>query len=99
MLKVFPQDLAKPIDASYLRMIVRRIRSNANKKRKATGGDSPEAKAGTAEAGASAKKRKLEAKLAEMDDSAPPPMLEVRVPGKGVAFPVIDFVAKDFKAK
>lgn len=101
MVKAFPKDLAEPIDASYLRMIVRRVRQAANKRRKAAG--EATARAGGAntnkspKAAVATKKRKIEAKLAEMDDNAPPPMLEVRVPGKGVAFPAMHFDAKDFE--
>mmetsp|Transcript_37220 Transcript_37220/g.75814 ORF Transcript_37220/g.75814 Transcript_37220/m.75814 type:complete len:124 (-) Transcript_37220:46-417(-) len=101
MVKAFPKDLAEPIDASFLRMIVRRVRQAANKRRKAAGGAT--ARAGRAntskptKAAVATKKRKIESKLAEMDDNAPPSMLEVRVPGKGAAFPAIHFDAKDFE--
>lgn len=102
MLKVFPKDLAEPIDASYLRMVVRKVRQRAQKKRKAGGGGGGGSGGNTnksAEAGgaAAAKKRKLEAKLAELDDNAPPPTLEVRVPGRGVSFPTFHYNAKDFE--
>ena len=44
-----------------------------------------------------AKAAALEAKLAEMDGKAPPPMLEVCVPGKGGEFPTIEFDEADFE--
>ena len=41
MIKVFPKDLETPIDAAYLRLLVRRKRQNQNKKVKGPGSQSP----------------------------------------------------------
>ncbi len=108
IIKAFPKDLQAPIDLAYIRKIVRNYKKTAKYKNKLeklekekakakAGGGSPR-KSGTSPAKSpEAKRRRLEAKLAEMDGKAPPPMLEICVPGKGGAFPKIDFDEKDFE--
>lgn len=104
IIKAFPKDLETPIDLGYLRKIVRNYKKSAKYKRKlekvekekAKAGGSPRKMASPAKS-PEAKRRRLEAKLAEMDDKAPPPMLEVCVPGKGGEFPTIDFDETDFE--
>lgn len=103
IIKAFPKDLETPIDLGYLRKIVRNYKKSAKYKRKleklekekAKAGGSPRKIASPAKS-PEAKKRRLEAKLAEMDGKAPPPMLEVCVPGKGGEFPTIEFDETDF---
>jgi len=104
IIKAFPKDLEVPIDLAYLRKIVRNYKKSAKYKRKLeklekekskAGGSSP--RKGTSPAKSpETKRRRLEAKLAEMDGKAPPPMLEICVPGKGGEFPTIEFDEKDF---
>ena len=104
IIKAFPKDLETPIDLGYLRKIVRNYKKSAKYKRKleklekekAKAGGSPRKMASPAKS-PEAKRRKLEAKLAEMDGKAPPPMLEVCVPGKGGEFPTIEFDEADFE--
>jgi len=108
IIKAFPKDLEVPIDLAYIRKIVRNYKKTAKYKNKLeklekekakakAGGGSPR-KSGTSPAKSpEAKRRRLEAKLAEMDGKAPPPMLEICVPGKGGEFPKIEFDERDFE--
>jgi len=104
IIKAFPKDLDTPIDLSYLRKIVRNYKKSAKYKRKLEKSEKEKAKAGgsprkmaSPAKSPEAKRRKLEAKLAEMDGKAPPPMLEICVPGKGREFPNIELDEKDFE--
>ena len=108
IIKAFPKDLQVPIDLAYIRKIVRNYKKTTKYKNKLeklekekakekAGSGSPR-KSGTSPAKSpEAKRRRLEAKLAEMDGKAPPPMLEICVPGKGGLFPKIDFDERDFE--
>ena len=95
MLKRFPQDLVTPIDVAFIRKIVRRVRQNAQKRRKSKGdGESipgspaPTVKDNDADA--------AKEELVKVDANAPSQTIEVRVPGKGTKFPSAPFNEDDF---
>mmetsp|Transcript_21973 Transcript_21973/g.64972 ORF Transcript_21973/g.64972 Transcript_21973/m.64972 type:complete len:740 (-) Transcript_21973:234-2453(-) len=96
----FPPDLAIPIDVVELRKVVRRTRQNISKRRKSaaailgSGGSDGDGGAGTLGGAAAAKRRTYEDRLADIE--APPPMLQLRLPGKGTTFPSIQFDDDDF---
>ena len=88
MVDVFPnKELATPVDAVFLRLVVRRSRCNAKKKLQRTQliletSSSPITPKNTGNALA--------------DPEEPPHDLELHVPGKGTHFPTIPFNLSDF---
>jgi len=91
MLAEFPKNLLHPIDAIFIRKVVRRNRQNANKRLKALAANGATTSAATSavtgEKSESTKKKQ------------PTKMIELTVPGKGVNFPSFYFVKDDFERK
>ena len=88
LLKEFPKDLAHPIDASYLRKVVRRARQNSSKRRKVAMEKKP-----TIPTDEPKKKKR---KKSHHDSNAPDSKITLNVPVRGQIFPPISFNKADF---
>ena len=96
MLKEFPKDLLIPIDAVFLRKLVRRTRQNTNKRLKAlaAAGESAEgANAGTGSGSGTGTVVKKE------NEDIPPETVELNVPLVSTVFPTLKFDECDFTRK
>uniref|UniRef100_A0A7S2UN61 Uncharacterized protein n=1 Tax=Attheya septentrionalis TaxID=420275 RepID=A0A7S2UN61_9STRA len=89
MVNVFPnKELATPVDVVFLRLVVRRSRSNAKKKLQRT--------QQILETCSSPTTTKKTGNTPLADPEEPPHDIELHVPGKGTHFPTISFNSSDF---
>ena len=82
MVKEFPQEILTPIDLSYLRLIVRRVRNNKAKIQARKDGPQGETK---------------KQKPMNEEDRTSSTSLEIQVPQKGTEFVTISFDISDFR--
>mmetsp|Transcript_4497 Transcript_4497/g.6798 ORF Transcript_4497/g.6798 Transcript_4497/m.6798 type:complete len:797 (-) Transcript_4497:129-2519(-) len=88
ILKEFPKDMLFPIDAAYLRKVVRRNRQNVKKRVKTQQYGNPASLLASGNM-----------TLEEVDEDCPPQTLELCVPGKGTCFSAVKFNLSDFKLR
>ena len=97
IIKVFPSDLVTPIDATYLRKVVRRARQNKHKRNKtarmyaeneAASAASPvPTKTESSSSGGGATKGEEQQQQQQQQQGEKNTTMELLIPGKGVDFP------------
>ena len=98
LIKEFPTNLVTPVDASYLRKTVRRVRQGIQR-RKGNKTASPAVSVAAVESPEKAIKNEVDVEKVnkkEPDAKKVPPTVDIRVPEKGRVFAKRLFVAEDF---
>mmetsp|Transcript_37369 Transcript_37369/g.55018 ORF Transcript_37369/g.55018 Transcript_37369/m.55018 type:complete len:650 (+) Transcript_37369:159-2108(+) len=96
ILEEFPSDLATPIDAAYLRKVVRRARQNTSKRKKSAAAMSAIYKAGRANESSEVQQNGTGSSVKQDDLRLPPKMIKLHVPAKSVHFPMVWYHGEDF---